>query len=282
MAPGIVKLDNGPVTRDDRRCAALLHAGGGASITGLDGLSLHGFRSVPTPFGPVHVLIPHDRRRAGRGLALIERTDRLPPPSAGRWPLAPVARAVLDFARRTSDRPMVRAVVAEAVQQRHCSVVDLGVELRMGCQRGSAMPRTVLAEISDGVRSAAEADARTVVHDLVRLGHVPAPIWNADLVDGDGLTVARPDAWFDEVGLAWEIDSVEYHLSPEDYARTVARRSALMARGAIVVQTLPSALQKRPETVREELVRCIAQARLLPRPALYLASPTNERHPRAV
>jgi hypothetical protein len=282
MAPGIVKLDNGPITRDDHRCAALVHAGPGACITGLDRLALSGFRSIPAPFGPVHVLIPHDRRRIGRTLALVERTDRLPTPSAGRWPLAPVPRAVLDFARRTSDRPMVRAVVAEAVQQRHCSVGDLGVELRLGCQRGSAMPRTVLAEIGDGVRSAAEATARALLRDLVRNGLLPAPTWNTDLLDDDGVVVARPDAWFDEAGLAWEIDSVEYHLSPADYARTVARRSALMAHGAIVVQTLPSTLSKDPDTVRTELVRCLAQARLLPRPTLYPASPANERHPRAV
>lgn len=281
MAPGVVKLDNGPVTRDDHRSAALVHAGPGACITGLDGLSLSGFRSIPAPFGPVHVLIPHGRRRVGRTLALIERTDRLPVPSSGRWPLAPVPRAVLDFARRTGDRAMVRAVVAEAVQQRHCSVTELGVELRLGCQRGTAMPRTVLAEISDGVRSAAEANARTIIRGLVRQRLVPTPLWNVNLVGPDGVVVAMPDAWFDEAGLAWEIDSVEYHLSPVDYARTVARRSALMARGAVVVQTLPSSLQKDPDTVRAELVRCLGQARLLPRPALYPTSPVNERHHRA-
>ena len=85
----------------------------------------------------------------------------------------------------------------------------------------------VLAEISDGVRSAAEANARTIIRGLVRQRLVPTPLWNVNLVGPDGVVVAKPDAWFDEVGLAWEIDSVEYHLSPVDYARTVARRWVL-------------------------------------------------------
>jgi hypothetical protein len=74
-------------------------------------------RRVPSPSGPVHLLGPTDRRRAGQNLALVERTDRLPEPSPGRWPLAPLDRAVLDFTRRVRDRDLVRSAIAEVVQR---------------------------------------------------------------------------------------------------------------------------------------------------------------------
>jgi hypothetical protein len=47
LAPGIVKLHNGPITRNDRRRAALLHTGSDAVLTGLDALELHGMRRMP-------------------------------------------------------------------------------------------------------------------------------------------------------------------------------------------------------------------------------------------
>lgn len=271
LAPGIVKLGNGPPTRDDRRHAALLHSGPGAVLTGLDALALHGLRNAPAPFGPVHVLVPHGRRRAGAGVALLERTRRLPEPEPGRWPLAPIPRAVFDFARRSRDRNAVRTVVAEVVQRGWASVPELVDELERGSSRGTAIARDVLHEISGGVRSVAEAEARALV---LRSGLL-APLWNPRLEDATGRLIAFPDAWFDDVGLTWEIDSVEYHLSPDDYARTVRRRSAMMAKGVLVMQTLPSDLHARPRDVMAELIRCHEQAALLPRPPVT-AIPDDE------
>jgi hypothetical protein len=67
----------GPAARDDRRRAELLHAGPDSILTGLDALQILGIGKVPSPSGPVHVLIPTDRRRLGAGLVLVERTERL-------------------------------------------------------------------------------------------------------------------------------------------------------------------------------------------------------------
>lgn len=115
LAPGIVKLNNAPPSRADRRRAALLHAGAGALITGLDALELDGMTRMPPPSGPVHLLVPETSRRTGHGIALLERTGRLPVASHGRWPTAPPARAVLDACRRLRVRDQVRATIAEAV-----------------------------------------------------------------------------------------------------------------------------------------------------------------------
>ncbi|WP_232664683.1 hypothetical protein [Pseudonocardia sp. TRM90224] len=97
LLPGIVLLSNAAPTRTHRRNAALLHGGTGTVLTGLDALDLHGMRRMPAPSGPVHVLIPAQRRRVGAGYVLAERTDRLPAAAAaGRMAIAPIQRAALD------------------------------------------------------------------------------------------------------------------------------------------------------------------------------------------
>jgi hypothetical protein len=275
LLPGVVKLDNGPVTRDDRRRAGLLYAGGRALITGADALELHGMERMPRPSGPVHLLVPEDCRRAGGGRVLAERTARMPEPEPGRWPITPVGRAALDHVRRLDDRDLVRAVLAEVVQRGRCTPAALAAELAAGCSRGSAVPRLVLQEVSAGVRSVAEADARLALRGC----GLPEPRWNAAVFAADGTFLGVPDAWFDEVAMAWEIDSVEWHLRPADYERTVVRRSLMTSAGIIVMQTLPSGLADRA-AVRRDLRGHHALAASRPRPDVVAAPRADERHVR--
>jgi hypothetical protein len=269
LLPGIVLLHNGPPTRSDRRRAALLYAGPTSVLTGADALELHGMNRMPRPSGPVHLLVPADVRRAGSGRVLAERTDRLPVAAPGRWPLAPEVRAVLDLVRRIRTRGEVRAAIAEVVQRGRCTPAELNTELAAGSRRGSALPREVLREVSDGVRSVAEAQARAL---LARSG-LPQPIWNPRLYDRAGGFVAMPDAWFDDVGMAWEIDSLEWHLGPQDYARTLDRRAAMMSEGVVVVHHLPRKLTHDPMSVLRDLAANHAHAAKRPRPPL-LARPS--------
>ncbi|RZT84382.1 hypothetical protein EV383_1222 [Pseudonocardia sediminis] len=264
VAPGVVALHNGALTRADRLAASLLLGGPGSVVTGLDALWAAGLRRCPQPSGPVHLLGPPDRRRTGYGLLIVERTDRLPP-AVGPVPCAPVVRAVLDWSRRSRDRNAVRAALAEVVQRGRCTPAELVAELEQGCGRGSALPRSVLREVGDGVRSVAEARAREV---LLSSPVLRGALWNPRLLDAGGRFVAMPDVWFDDVGMAWEIDSYEWHLSPADYERTLARRSAMAAHGIVVVHGTPNRLGRDPAGVREELERIHAQCRLRPRPAL--------------
>ncbi|GAA1842059.1 hypothetical protein GCM10009836_21780 [Pseudonocardia ailaonensis] len=263
LLPGVLLLRNGPPTRDDHRRAALLYAGDTALLTGLDALELAGLRRIPTVAGPVHLLIPSDRRRLGAGRVLAERTERLPDARGSRLlPVAPVARAALDFCRRCRERDTVRAILAEVVQSGRATPAELRSELDAGSGRGSALPRTVLREIADGVRSVAEAKAR----ELLGRCRLPDPLWNPQLVDERGTHVATPDAWFDEVGLAWEIDSREFHFDAADYERTVERHTRMTAAGIIVVHSLPQTLRRRGAEVVEELRQAYAHAARRPRP----------------
>lgn len=194
---------------------------------------------------------------------IVERTIHVPEALSVRGlPLAPLARALVDASRRITSLDDIRAMIADAVQRGLCSPDALTTELAQSSTIGSALPRRVISEIEDGVRSAAEAWGRT----LVRRSSLPDPEWNVELRAPTGAMLGIADAWWDEVGLAWEIDSKEFHLSPVGYARTLTKHSALTAAGIVVVHTLPSRLKTDPHGVIRELVGAYEFAASSPRP----------------
>jgi hypothetical protein len=71
------------------------------------------------------------------------------------------------------------------------------------------MFRSVLAEVADGIRSTAEGDLR----DLIRAARLPMPLFNPSLYKGDTF-LAKPDTWWPDAGVAAEVDSRAFHLSP--------------------------------------------------------------------
>lgn len=112
--------------------------------------------------------------------------------------------------------------------------------------------------------------ARTVAASRVRRSGLPRPVWNAVLRNSDGEYVVTPDAWF-EAGLAWEIDSYEFHFRREDYARTVDRNARYAAAGVLVPQTLPNRLRSEPESVAVEVTAAHRAAASKPGPTISAA-----------
>jgi len=261
MLPGVVMLHPAPPQRLDMLRAALVYAGPQAVVTGSDACVLHGLRNVPTR-PTVHVLVPDHYRYGSTSWLKVERTIRLPEPVLIQGiPVAPMPRAAIDFARFSRDDREVTAAFTEVVQRRKCSVRRMSDELEAGSDFGSARPRRVLAALG-GAHSVAEAEAM----EFLRATDMPDALWNRDVVDSSGRWLGRPDAWFDDVALAWEIDSVEYHLDKDAYAATMAKHTRMTAAGVIVVHTLPSWLKGRPEMVRDELRQAYVAAQRRPRP----------------
>ena len=238
-----------PPTRQQLVEAALLYGGQNALVSGLEACRRHGLRNLPGSYG-VHLLVPKDRRVRSNDYVLVERTKRLPKPVIREGvPLAPLARSVLDACRRLTSHDPVRALITEAVQRGGASPRWLAYELETGSQRGTAVPRDVLEDVIAGARSVAEVDAMRVWE---RTG-LPRPAWNVPLRDAEGAYIGTPDAWFAEVGLAWEIDSYDFHFKREDYANTVNRNARYGAAGIAVLQTLPTRLRTEPDAVVAEL-----------------------------
>jgi very-short-patch-repair endonuclease len=272
LLPGVYLGQTGAPSLRQKEMAALLYAGPGSLITGPVALMHHGLRS-PVVLETVDVLVPTSRHRLSTRFVRLQRTARMPSRifSSGPLRLTTVARAVADTARLLVEVRDVRAVVADAIQRERCTVADLNTELRGGPIRGSAVFRSVLGEVTEGIRSTAESDLR----DLIRTARLPTPLYNASLFIGDDF-LARPDAWWPEAGVVVEVDSYEWHLSPADADQTRKRHDRLIAAGIYPLHFSPRQIR----TERAEVVRLIKDAlrrglRCPPLPIRTIPCPDN-------
>jgi len=183
-----------------------------------------------------------------------------------RWAMA--ARAVADTARAEYELRDVRDLVAAAVQGGTCTIEQLAQELRAGPTRESGRLRAVLAEVADGIASAAEGDLR----QLVKRAELPEPMYNPDLYVGSEF-LARPDLWWPDAGVAGELDSKEWHLSPAQWAKTIERHRRMSAHGIIVVPVTPRQVRTDPGRVATEFASAIGAGRQ--RPPLRIRTEPN-------
>jgi hypothetical protein len=252
LLPGVYLGVSGVPSLAQKEMAALLYAGPGSLITGPMALMHHSIRSG-AGLDVIDVLVPAERQRHSAGFARLQRTARMPARAASIGPvrLTLVPRAVADTVRQLTSLRDVRAVVAEAVQLGRCTVSELAHELGDGPIRGSAMFRSVLAEVADGIRSTAEGDLR----DLIKTARLPMPLFNPSLYDGDTF-LGKPDAWWPDAGVTGEVDSREWHLSPEHWTRTRRRHDLMGAAGIIPLHFSPNQIRREPA----EVVRLIRDA----------------------
>ena len=263
MYPGVVLLHNGPPTPDQHLTAALLRAGPSSAVTGAEACRRHG---LPAHGRELHLLSPRSVR--GTGLLIVERARPMPPVRViDGFPVVSAARAVVDACRRLRSPDEATALIAAAVQRGHCTPESLRDEARTN-RFGTGLVRTILEDLGRA-ESVAERDA----HRLSRRIRLTTPHWNVTIADQTGLVIGRPDAWFDDVGLAWEIDSRAFHLGPRDYERTLARNARYAAAGILVLQTLPTRLRDSPEQVAKELQQAHRAAAARPRPPVHVVEP---------
>jgi hypothetical protein len=193
----------------------------------------------------------------------------MPPASdVGGFPLVSADRAVVDACRQLRSADEATALVSAAIQKGRCTPESLQVEARTN-RYGTKLVRAVLKELGRA-ESVAERDARR----LSRRIRLTTPHWNVTIAGADGVIIGRPDAWFDDVGLVWEIDSKAFHYGPRDYERTLARNSRYVAAGILVVQTLPTRLRDNPEQVARELTKAHRTAAARSRPPVRIVEVT--------
>lgn len=262
LLPGVYLTVTGTVTQEQREMAALLYAGPESLLTGAAAARRHRLR--PPGQDDVDLLIPWTQQRQSMAYVRVHRTRRLPPRwfVTGKIRFAEAPRAVADAARAMTRFDDVRAVVCEAVQRRACTVTELAAELVAGPSAGSALLRAALAEVADGVRSVAEADFRV----LILRSDLPRPVFNARLIDVDGTLIAVTDAWWQEAGVAAEIDSRAYHLAAADQDRTTNRHDMLTAHGILALHFPPTRVKGDPAGVLREIRQAIGKG--LERPPL--------------
>jgi hypothetical protein len=249
LLPGVYMAATGAPTTLQQEMAALLYAGPGSVITGAAALRSHHIRCELTEI--VDVLVPAGRQRRDTNFVRLHRTSRMPARiwEAGPVRYVPASRAVADTVRGLTSLRDVRAVVADAVQRDKCAISNLATELGAGPNKGSVLFREALADVADGIRSAAEGDLR----DLLARSGLPMPLFNPSLYDEHGNFVARPDAWWPELGIAVEVDSKQWHTSPEDHAQTLARGRRMARYQIVVLRFTPRQIRSQPAEVRNDI-----------------------------
>jgi hypothetical protein len=179
---------------------------------------------------------------------------------AGPIRFAAPHRAVADAARTMTRFSDVQAVVCAALQRKGCALPLLIEELNEGPSAGSRSLRRALAEVSDGVRSTAEAGLKK----LIDRSDLEKPLYNARLYTPAGDFIAKPDAWWQRAGVAGEVDSREYHMEAADYRATQMRHNRMESYGINVQHWLPSAIATESRTVLADLRRAIAAGHARP------------------
>ena len=265
LLPGTYLVHRGTPTVDERINAGLQYAGPDTRLTGGLALHFHRLRYLPqtTDQLPVHLLVPMHRQLKSANFVIIERTERLPEPLVvNGYPLAPLPRAVFDAARRHHDKHAIRAFLLEAVQKRELQIDDLVYELRAGQRRWTAPLRDVIGDAKSGVRSVQEARLR----DIVLSSDLPEPLWNPRLETLSGELIAEPDGYYEDVGLALEVDSREHHFTDyKKFEKTWSRHSVYNRHGIAAERILPVTMRSDPQAVLE-VIRATRAANLT-RPA---------------
>jgi hypothetical protein len=250
LHPGVVLLRNAEPDRRQRLHAAIARFGPEAVITAADALRAYGMKCEPTP--SIQLLVGQDcRRMPGEGLE-YSRTSRLPEPvQVDGLPFAPPVRAALDLARLRQDPAQIRAALTLPLYWGICDRAALEAELTAGNQRGSAAVRAVLGGLHDH-----EILAHGLAVRVLRATPLPPPSWNVLVCDRRGRPLGTADAWWDELGVAWQFRTGAAGFS----------HLALTATGIVLVRCSVAQLRAAPGEVARELHRAYVQAARTPRP----------------
>lgn len=235
--------DPGPPTRTDWINIGLEVAGPTAALSGWDAVRIVGLGS-PTPPSREVLVLCRDGEHRLLGDVRIRPTPRpfsswtLPAehPDLAFVPIVHTARAVADTALQYRRLAPVRALVTSAVQNGRCEVEDLIAELEAGPRKHSALLRRAVADLRDGARSIAEAEAI----EILRRAAVPAFDANVSIVTTGWVEFAVVDVLWRELRAVLEIDSRAFHFSEEDWTATRERHNRLTPYGLAVTHYSPA------------------------------------------
>lgn len=221
----------------DRLDAALEFAGRDAALSGAAALWASGVRGRRPPTS-VLVVVPTPSRVRSRDWVRVRHTKRAIVTETWTGPRrVEVARAAADLAVDLHRLDDVRSLVARVVQDKHCTIAELGVALDAGPRNGSAYLRQALTEVGWGAASAPEARAARILRRFRITGFVQ----NATLRLPDG-SVRVVDFYWPHLRACLEIDSVEWHFAVDHWSGTWDRHLELSKHGLSVIHRPPSAL----------------------------------------
>lgn len=253
LMPGVYLGVTGRPDHDQLDMAALLYAGPGSLLTGAAALGRYG---LPPPDSPViDVLVPAGRQCRSRSFVTVQRTTRIPADvfAVGGIRCVPAARAVADALRRMTDIRPARALTAAVLGSGACSLEQLERELAEGPIRHSAL----LREVIDSIRAGTGSAPRGALRALLTRSRLPLPVFDASIYDGSFM-IARVDAWWADAGVAAELGSGGWQLSPGNWEAAMRRQTRLAEHGIIVLQLSAGQLHREPDAVLAAIRNALA------------------------
>ena len=121
-----------------------------------------------------------------------------------------------------------------------------------GPTRGRPKLARVIETLSQGIRSAAEHDFRSLV---MRSRVLPEPQWNS-LLQLPGGQLVSPDALFEEAGLVHETNGRRFHAAEDLFEDMQRRHDVMVAAGLVVLHNSPRRLASEARVVIDEVEAC--------------------------
>jgi hypothetical protein len=253
VLPDVYLTHPGEPSRRQRLVAALLYAGPAASIDGADACRFHGVTSIALDHEQVHVVVPFGETARSRGFVVVRRTiAEIRTVETDLIRYVEPATAVVAATRRMRSRRSVLAAFSEAVQRRITTRDALLRAHIEGPPRNSRSGDAALAAISAGVRSAPEADFRTLAEASAVL---PPAEYNAWLRLPTGRIVCV-DALWRSSAVIHETNGRSAHAREDLFDDMQERHDELTAVGFIVLHNAPRRIWDQPRKVIDQVERC--------------------------
>ena len=266
LLPGVILLEPGLPTHEQRLVAAVLAAGPHSWISGSTAAAFHGLDGSP-PQLPVRVMVPFPGRSRRIGWVSVRATTLTNERLVHRGPLRVACRprALVDAAAQAPDDAAARAMVIAAVQERRVRLDDVQHWVAVRRRNGTTRLKAAVRDAASGAWSLPEAE----LGRLVRSVSVLRGAWaNPTLLDDHDRRLTTPDLWCDDVGLAMMVHSRRFHADVLDWEATVDSDEDLREVGIVVVGVTPSAIDRDPDTVVARLLAAHVRASHRPRPAV--------------
>jgi len=205
--------------------AALLACGGGAVLSHLTALRIHGLLPLD-PSARIDVLVGQRHSNDRRPGILVHRTRWFPRNHVrlvSGLPVTVPERALLDSAPALTNRRLERAL-EEVLALRTTSLRK--VRDMVSCAHGQPGQGLLRALIHARVRpTVTESEAEESFLELIRAAGLPAPQLQASLHG------YRVDAYWPEARLAVEIDGFQWHTTKAAFERDRRKQRALQSHG---------------------------------------------------
>ena len=241
----VVCRTTGSLTTHQWMVSALAHGGPGATISHDTAGSYWGFGVASRP---VHVTVPHGRRRPSTDDIRVHQSRRpCEPRVVDDLLVTPPPRTAVDMALCLTSATSVAAHLGRVMQRGRVSLDQLADELDQAPSRGSRRPRAALADLAVGSRSAGES---RLLH-LMRRAGIPMPELNAPV--STSLGTRYVDALWRELGKGVEVDGQAFHFDAAAWQADLLRQNAIQSTGIVLLRIAARRLWTEPDAVIAEI-----------------------------